>query len=534
MNLSEYILDFLVRMSVNHVFGLSGARIETFFHEIHKSDSEISLVTAKHEFSAAAMASSYAGCGKAFGVVATTSGGAAFNIIPALAEAYTGKIPLLALIGQPPNNRKLYGAFQETSGSNGTPDLLKSLEPVSRICCKIESADEFQDLLERIHKLFIIDKTGPAVVLIPDNLFTEETGQSRWEEPKINKDSISKTETEGHKTYTGKTLIIAGKEIIKEGAQELFSDLVNRLRCPVVSTPDAKDVFDNFSPYYKGSIGIMGNPSAHRAVEEAETLIVAGAELNETAMYGLRETIIKKKILYTGKLPVFFPHYSHINKSLACGFRYLSENIRTGKCEIEDGITYLGRTENPYTRIMKIIESDILSPSNISVDAGLSGVYAVHNIKVPAGTRFSIALSAGGMGFSFGSIIGSVISNGRKGYLIAGDGSFFMNGFEIHTAVEMNLPIIFIILNNSGYKICSLREKIFFNEISGENDFLDTFIGRGFNEMFPSLKSFDIETPEELESILKKNRILNAPVLISIKTDNSEIPPYLPFHEKKE
>ena len=109
-----------------------------------------------------------------------------------------------------------------------------------------------------------------------------------------------------------------------------------------------------------------------------------------------------------------------------------------------------------------------------------------------------------------------------------------MNGFEIHTAVEMNLPIIFIILNNSGYKICSLREKIFFNEISGENDFLNTFIGRGFNEIFPSLKSFDIETPEELESILKKNRILNAPVLISIKTDNSEIPPYLPFHEKKE
>ncbi len=533
MNLSEYIIDFLKQVSVEHVFGISGARIETFFHEIHKSEINISLVTAKHEFSAAAMASSYAWSGKSLGVVSTTSGGAAYNIIPALAEAYCTGTPLLAIIGQPANNRNLYGAFQETSGLSGTPDLIASFKPVSRFCAKIGSADEIPEIIKQVYKLLILEKSGPAVLLIPENLFICETGGGIFEWPLGKPDSAIASNTSRQRISAGRTVFIAGRDILRAGARNQFSGLVKRMRCPLVSAPDAKEVFDNFSPLYRGTIGVMGNPSAHEAVERADTVIIAGTDMNETATYGLREILSKKNILYAGKLPVHLTKFTHISRSIMDGIRYISENIEAEEEDIHGDITYLNSTGSPYARIMKIIEKDIVSPSNISVDAGYSGIYAVHTMKIPEGSSFHISLSTAGMGYSFGDIIGAAVATGRKGYLIAGDGSFFMNGFEIHTAVELSLPVIFIILDNSGHRTCSLREKIYFNEISGSNDFRDICIGKGFNEIFPSLKSADVQTPEELEYILKENRELGSPLLISIKIDNEEIPPYRPLFNKR-
>lgn len=331
----------------------------------------------------------------------------------------------------------------------------------------------------------------------------------------------------------GRTVFIAGRDILREGAREPFSELVKKMRCPLVSAPDAKEVFDNFSPLYRGTIGVMGNPSAHEAVKRADTVIIAGTDMNETAGYGLREILSKKNVLYAGRLPVHLENFTHISRSIMNGIRYLSENIAAEKDDIIGEITYLNSPGNPYARIMKIIEEDIVSPSIISADAGYSGIYAVHNLKVPEGSSFRISLSTAGMGYSFGDIIGAVVATGRKGYLIAGDGSFFMNGFEIHTAVELSLPVIFIIFDNSGHRTCSLREKIYFNKISGSNDFRDICISKGFGNIFPTLKTADIRTPKELEYILKENRELASPLLISIKIDNEEIPPYLPLINKR-
>ena len=121
MNVSEYLIGFINSLNIDTVFGVSGGRIEHFLHSIHTSAVSVSLVTAKHEFSAVAMADSYAQSGKAMGVIATTSGGAALNIVPALGEAYTEKSPVLVLAGQPENNRNSMEPFRRPAGKTGLP-----------------------------------------------------------------------------------------------------------------------------------------------------------------------------------------------------------------------------------------------------------------------------------------------------------------------------------------------------------------------------------------------------------------------------
>lgn len=534
MNTSDYLIEFLYKIEIDNVFGVSGAKIEKFFNSIYNSKRPISLITAKHEFSAASMADAYGRCGKKLGVVATTSGGASLNIIPALGEAFTSCSPLLAIVGQTENNRQLYGAFQETSGNNGTPDLFKVYEPVTRLCRKVQSESDLPRILREVYSLLVIEKTGPAVLMIPENLFHKTI-----DDPDLSfMDNIEQVEREEFfdckELSTGKVLIIAGKGIARYKAEKELAALSEKLHCPVVTSPEGKDVFDNFSPYYLGTIGGMGNPSAFEAVCNADTLIVSGTNLNELTQYGLKDCLEDKKILYIGSLPIHVDKYIHVGTSIIKGLKHLSDTLEVQHFDFDNKIRYNNKKNNMYVQMLNIIENEIPSYSNIAIDAGVSGVYAVHNLRIKENSTCNIALGMGGVGYSFGSIIGSVAANKNKGYLIAGDGSFYMNGFEIHTALELNLPIVFIIFNNRGHKMCSVREALLFNDVSQCNDFSEVHLGRGLDELFPTLHSYDVSTPEALEETFKNTRMISSPVFISINIEDSDIPPYLPFNIMQE
>ena len=82
-------------------------------------------VVAKHEFSAVTMADGYARSTSGLGVVAATSGGGAMNLVAGLAESYTSRVPVLALVGQPPTALEGHGAFQDSSGRAGSIDAVR-------------------------------------------------------------------------------------------------------------------------------------------------------------------------------------------------------------------------------------------------------------------------------------------------------------------------------------------------------------------------------------------------------------------------
>src|ERR1700750_1394835 len=119
----DHIVDYLADAGVEHIFGVDGANIEDLYDAAHFSTA-ITAVLAKHEFSAATMADGYSRAGTAagFGVVAATSGGGALNLVPGLGESLASRVPVLALVGQPPSTMDGGGSFQDTSGRNGSLD----------------------------------------------------------------------------------------------------------------------------------------------------------------------------------------------------------------------------------------------------------------------------------------------------------------------------------------------------------------------------------------------------------------------------
>ena len=138
MNVADFLVQFLSRMGVRHAFGVGGANIEDIYDACHRSG-KIEAILAKHEFSAATMADGYLRAGERLGVVLATSGGGAMNLVPALAEAFASRVPLLAIVGQTPISLEGRGGFQDSSGRAGSVNAVDLFSCVSRYCQRVES-----------------------------------------------------------------------------------------------------------------------------------------------------------------------------------------------------------------------------------------------------------------------------------------------------------------------------------------------------------------------------------------------------------
>jgi acetolactate synthase-1/2/3 large subunit len=166
---------------------------------------------------------------------------------------------------------------------------------------------------------------------------------------------------------------------------------------------------------------------------------------------------------------------------------------------------------------------------DIVVDAGNTGAAAVHYLPVRRGGRFVVALGMGGMGYSFGAGVGMAFARRRRVVVIAGDGSFFMHGMEIHTAIQYRLPITFVLLNNNAHAMCVTREQLFYDDLYSYNRFGPSNLGAGLSAMFPGLPSVDVADAEDFAPALGAALAVDGPSVVSVECATDEIPPFAPF-----
>ena len=157
-----------------------------------------------------------------------------------------------------------------------------------------------------------------------------------------------------------------------------------------------------------------------------------------------------------------------------------------------------------YRDAMSVLDRALPDGVDIVVDAGNIGASAIHHLPVRRGGRFVVALGMGGMGYSFGAGIGMASGgDGPRTVVIAGDGSFFMHGMEIHTAVQYRLPITFLLFDNHAHAMCVTREQLFYDDQYSYNRFGPSRLGAGLGAMFPGLPSVDVDDLDELPAALR-------------------------------
>ena len=145
-----------------------------------------------------------------------------------------------------------------------------------------------------------------------------------------------------------------------------------------------------------------------------------------------------------------------------------------------------------YREAMAALDATLPDGVDIIVDAGNIGASAIHHLPARRDGRFIVALGMGGMGYSFGAGVGVALGRKRRTVVVAGDGSFFMHGMEIHTALQYRLPVTFLLFDNHAHAMCVTREQLFYGDLYSYNRFGPSRLGAGLAAMFPGLAAVDV------------------------------------------
>ena len=537
----DHIVDELAARGVDHVFGVDGANIEDLYDALHFHDG-VTGVLAKHEFSAATMADGFSRASSGLGVVAATSGGGSLNLLAGLGESYTSRVPVLALVGQPPTAMDGRGSFQDTSGLAGSLDAVAAFSSVSVYCRRVlDPADVVTMLPEAIDAA---RAGGPAVLLLPKDVQQSMIDVSATADVA----AVRRVGNVGRlvdelRRARGPVTIIAGDQVARDDARAELEQLRAALRAWVATAPDAKDVSGSpglGASSALGVSGVMGHPGIAEAVADSAVCLLVGTRLPATARAGLEDVLAGVRVVSIGSAAPYVPSL-HVH----------SDDLSASLLELAGALTGCGRPrglqvleplprselrppehDGPgvrYRDAMSALDHVMPDDADVVVDAGNSGAAAIHQLPVRRGGRFVVALGMGGMGYSFGAAIGMCFARRRRTVVVAGDGSFFMHGLELHTAIQYGLPVTVVLLNNNAHAMCVTREKLFYGDQYSYNRFTPSRLGAGLAAMFPGLPSVDVDDAAALPGALHDAFAQQGPSVVSIECSADEIPPFAPF-----
>lgn len=542
VNAADFIAEALVERGVKHVFGVGGANIEDLFAAVQRRRPTIRAVLGKHEHAAGTAADAYARLRGDIGVVMVTSGGGAMNLVHALAEARASRVPLLAFVGEPPADVQGRGAFQDTSGRDGTVDAAEVFRAVSVGCSRVERIADLPRILDAAFATARGARPGPAVILLSKDrqrmdapLETYRPSEARpVDASTVDAQRIRKAaELLGARPI----LVVAGAEVSRASTREDLARCAESLDAAVALAPDARDAFDNYSGRFLGIAGAMGHPAVQRAMAEASVCLLVGTRLPLLARQGLEALLSEKTIVALSAEPPFVESSKlfHVGGDLRRNLRALAAELEGHA--VERGVPVRqppnadpsGDPAFGSAAVLSAVERALPDEGVVIVDAGNTGAQAVHCLRAPRGGRWLLAMGMAGMGYSFGAAVGAAFATGRRCTVLAGDGAFFMNGLDVHTAMEHQLPITYVIFNNRAHGMCLVRERLLLGEESGYNTFRPSHIGAGLRAMFPGLPGYDCETLGELEHALAHAAATAGPAVVSVELPEVEIPPFAAF-----
>ena len=547
-NVAEHLLDTLRRRGMTYAFGVHGANIEDMYAAAARVG--IPTVVAKHEFAAGAMADGLARMSGSSTLVLTTSGGGAMNVVPALAESFDSRVPVLAVIGTPPTPLVTRGGFQDMLDPPDTIDLVGVLRAITG---HVEVVTDATGLSSALKSVFaVLERDLPCALIIPKDVQSQQIPGDDCVDHEIPPDRADHA-VQSMLTTAADRLVDAarsgepiclwiGEEASRERMGTTLHRMASRLSATVVAAPGGADAVNPLTGH-AGITGVMGHPSARTALAAASICVAVGCRMTLTDRGGLDDELDHLEIVHIGRHSPRPPRGTTILvDSLADAVRYLDDTLADAGLvprtlpDVET--TYLeppARRNVALPSLREIVDtiSDVIpSGARIFADAGNVGAAAIHYLTPVADQRFTVALGMGGMGYAIAAGIGVAVGLAERSVIIAGDGAFFMHGMEFHTAVEHDAPVTLVILNNDAHGMCVTRESLYFPDTMGVNRFRPTDIAGGIAAMFAGL---DVRHPCQLTELRADCAELfsgTGPNAIVVDCDPDEVPPFLPFLAK--
>ena len=461
---AECTVDALKQAGVKTIFGLPGGTVLDLFDQLARAPFEFFLV--RHEQGATHMADGYARATGKPGCCIVTSGPGATNAVTGLATANMDGIPMVCISGQVPSSMIGNDAFQEA-------DTVGITRAVTKHNYLVKNVDDLPRIIAEAFEIATTGRPGPVLVDIPKDIQRSKTEATftgkpvrRGYNPAYEGQSRQIAKLASAINAAHKPVILAGAGVIAADAAAELTALARKAKIPVTTTLLGLGGFPDTDPLALRMPGMHGSVAANRAISTCDLLISIGARFDDRV---------------TGKISDFAPHAtiahvdidpSAIAKSVRVDIPVVghAKPVLKALLPLVEGIerkpwlkqVKLWQSEAPFTyntkepsilpqfaieQIYEVTRGDAI----ITTDVGQHQMWAAHFYKYTQPRTFISSGGLGTMGFGLPAAIGAKAGcRDRQVVTISGDGSIQMNFQELVVAVEHDLPMVVVILNN-GY-----------------------------------------------------------------------------------
>ena len=491
---SDFIIDYVASLGVEHVFLVSGGGNIHLLDSAAKS-SKLGYVCNHHEQACAMAAESYGRVGGNFGVCITTLGPASTNTVTGIMGAWTDSISTLYLCGQVKRDNMITGTHLRQLGVQEI-NIADIARPITKYSEVVLDPLDIKYHLQKAIFLATTGRPGPVLLDIPSDVQAVEVEESNLREFNAQEEGLSLVENVnlpsqvetllGWIKQSKRPVIFAGHGIRLSKAEKEFLELVEKLKIPVLTSMTAHDIIPTNHPLCIGRPGVFGDRAGNFAVQNADLLISIGARHHlwnigyaytsfareaKKVVVDIDINELNKKTI-TPDLP--------INTDAKLFIEEVNKQASLINSPSEDWLKSCQKWKEKYPVVLpeykneknyvnsyyftKLLSDKLNEGEIIMAGVGTSFTGTIQSFNVKKGQRLHYSVGCASMGYDLPSAIGAWFATKKERIiLITGDGSIMMNIQELQTISHYKIPVKIFLLNNNGYLAIKNTQNSFFN-----------------------------------------------------------------------
>jgi acetolactate synthase-1/2/3 large subunit len=482
MKVYEAIVKGLEGIGVTAAFGGAGENAAGLMIALKHSE-VIRPVIARHEQAASFMACGYAMYTDRLGVCFATAGPGAFNLLSGLAVAMSDSYPVLAISGYSSLDWEGRGSLNETSGLNNTPDSRVMFGATTKGSFLLTDVADTCDVLEKAVNLAFEGRPGPVHIQVPENLTYPGVEVHNYRDIRLKVAPVDPDPARVEEIATvladaitrGKPVVVlAGSGAVRSGAGDQVRHLIERFQIPLITTLDGKGIVPEEHPLCAGVFGDSGHASARKAFRDARVVLCIGNALNQHATFDYHEGLfdgkvqIRINISETELTKVYPPDYALVSDARpAVAALVAALETKVGEVKLAQ-IVEQDYEAWPILDVAELIHpgrlaqsiGQLLPPDAVLLaDAGAHLAWLGYYVQLKDGQNFRKAGEFGPMAGHVNGALGLKVAHPERTVVVGcGDGCYLLAGFELMTAVQYQIPVIWIIFDDQEFKLIKLYQ----------------------------------------------------------------------------
>ena len=470
MKATDLFIKALENEGVEYIFGVPGEENLDFLNSMKSS--KIKLILTRHEQGAGFMAATYGRLTGKPGVCLATLGPGATNFTTPAAYAQLGAMPMMMITGQKPIKKSKQGRFQIV-------DIVELMRPITKYTKQIVNGNNIASMVRESFRLAMEERPGAVHLELPEDIAAEECGDRIFDVVGFRRPDASEMALQEAAKMIEKAkmpLLLIGAGANRKRTSQALTAFIEKTGIHFFNTQMGKGVVDERHDKFLGTAALSSDDFLHCAIGRADLIINVGHDVIEKPPFFMEKG--GTKVIHINFSPaavdeVYFPQLNvvgDIASSVIQIAKYIKDTSNWDlsyfdriKTEVESHLSkYSEDNRFPILpqRLVHIIREELPEDGVVTLDNGVYKIWFARNYECyqPNTLLLDNALATMGAGLP-SAMLAKLINPDKKVISVCGDGGFMMNSQEIETAVRLNLNIVVIILNDSGYGMIKWKQE---------------------------------------------------------------------------